>query len=237
MRPDIIAIIPARGGSKRIPRKNLMPLAGRPLIAHSILHAKEAKCVTDVYVSTDDVEIGAVARAMGVKVVKRPEELASDTAPSESALLHVLDARSETGTPDPDLIVFLQCTCPVRRPDDVDRAVDALQKSGADSLLSGCRETPFIWRVDERGPQSLTYDYRKRIRTQDWQPHYRENGSIYVLKPWILREHNNRLGGKIVVHEMDFWCSFDIDSMEDANLVQWILRERDGRASDVKLRD
>src|SRR6185312_7272193 len=148
--------------------------------------------------------------------------------------LHVLDTRMLHGLADPDLVVFLQCTCPLRARDDIDRAVDTLEQTGSDSLFSGCREAPFIWRHEPDGLHSVTYDYRARQRTQDWQPHYRENGSIYVLRPWVLRQNNNRLGGKIAVHEMDYWSSLDIDSKEDFVLLEWILKRFRGDASEAR---
>ena len=107
-RPRVIAIVPARGGSKRIPAKNLLPIAGRPLLAHSLRHAREADAVSETWVSTDDPEIAALAAREGARVVERPADLASDTATSEAALLHVLDARRAQGLDDPDLVVFLQ---------------------------------------------------------------------------------------------------------------------------------
>jgi N-acylneuraminate cytidylyltransferase len=220
---DVIAIIPARGGSKRVPRKNLVPVGGQPLIAYTIQQALNAASVGTVYVSTDDDEIARHASALGTEVVVRPRELATDEATSESVLLHVLDTRARQGAVDPDLVVFLQCTCPIRAQDDIDRAVNTLERTGSDSLFSGCREAPFVWRREPDGLRSVTYDYRSRQRTQEWQPHYRENGSIYVFRPWVLRQNNNRLGGKIAVHEMEYWSSFDIDSKEDLVLVEWIL--------------
>jgi CMP-N,N'-diacetyllegionaminic acid synthase len=220
---EIIAIIPARGGSKRIPNKNLLPIGGRPLIAHTIEHAICAQSVNRVYVSTDHPDLQSLAEASGVTVVVRPPELASDTASSEAALLHVLDVRKQQGLNDPDLVVFLQCTCPIRTPQDIDRAIATLRAANADSLFSACRETPFIWRMEGDKPISVTYDHRARCRTQDCCPHFRENGSIYVCRPHILRKYHNRLGGKIAVYEMDYWSSFDIDTMDDVHLVQSII--------------
>src|SRR5688572_19799311 len=104
-----LAIIPARGGSKRIPRKNLIRLGGIPLLAQSIRHAQDSRHVDQVIVSTDDDAIAEVATAEGAEVVRRPAALSDDRASSESALIHVLDTRHEAGRPDPDLIVFLQC--------------------------------------------------------------------------------------------------------------------------------
>ncbi|MBI2288033.1 MAG: acylneuraminate cytidylyltransferase family protein, partial [Chloroflexi bacterium] len=121
-----IAIIPARGGSKRIPRKNLLLLGGKPLLAYSIEHARQARRVDRTMVSTDDDEIAAVARQYGAEVVKRPPELSTDTATSEDALLHVLGYLEGKEHFTPDIVVFLQCTSPLRKPDDIDNAIGVL---------------------------------------------------------------------------------------------------------------
>jgi N-acylneuraminate cytidylyltransferase len=222
--PHVIAIIPARGGSKRIPGKNLMAVAGRPLVAHSISHAQASRLVSEVYVSTESDEIAAVARAHGAQVITRPQELAGDEATSESALLHVLDERNRQGLPDPDLVVFLQCTSPVRHADDIDRAVEKLVDEEADSLFSACENNRLIWALKDGQPYSLSYDYHSRRREQDMEVQYRENGSIYVFRPEVLRKHGNRLGGRIAVYEMDYWSSFQIDAGEHAELIEWVLR-------------
>ena len=222
--PHVIAIIPARGGSKRVPGKNLMSVAGRPLVAHSISHAQASHLVREVYVSTESDEIAAVARAHGAQVITRPQELAGDEATSESALLHVLDERNRQGLPDPDLVVFLQCTSPVRHSDDIDRAVAKLLREEADSLFSACENNRLIWALKDGQPWSVNYDYHSRRREQDMEVQYRENGSIYVFRPEVLRKQGNRLGGRIAVYEMDYWSSFQIDAAEHAELIEWVMR-------------
>ena len=177
-------------------------------------------------VSTDDPEIAAISAAEGADVVTRPPTLASDGATSESALIHVLDARRADGHPDPDLVVFLQCTSPIRRRTDIDDAVGQLEREGADSLMSACENTRFIWAVDAQGPRPLNYDYRNRKRDQELEPQFQENGSIYVVRSALLRETRNRLGGKIAIYKMDVWSSFQVDSPEDLEICDWILRGR-----------
>ena len=220
----IVAIIPARGGSKRILRKNVRLLAGKPLIVHTIEHALSASTVDGLYVSTEDAEIAAVSRAAGAYVIERPLSLASDTATSESALLHALDVIRGSSGNDPDLVVFLQCTSPIRKRDDIDNAVRTLIEQGADSLFSACENDRLLWRRIQGEWQSLNYDYRRRQREQDFPEEYRENGSIYVFKPWVLRELDNRLGGRIAMYEMDYWCSFQIDRPEHLKLCECILQ-------------
>src|SRR6266513_6315261 len=112
---SITAIIPDRGGSKRVPGKNLLPLAGEPLVVHTIRHALQADSIDEVIVSTEDDKIAAVAAAAGARVISRPASLASDEATSESALKHALEAWAKQGGAEPELVVFLQCTSPVRR--------------------------------------------------------------------------------------------------------------------------
>lgn len=173
-----------------------------------------------------------MASSNGVEVVWRPAELASDRATSDSAILHVLAHLEQTERWTPDLVVFLQCTSPIRTHKDIDTAVQKCIDEGADSLFSACKNDKFIWRRERGGLHSLNYDYRARPREQDFPEEYRENGSIYVFKPWVLKDLNNRLGGKIAVYEMDYWSSFQVDSREDLELCEWILRndEQDGSA-------
>jgi len=226
---SILAVIPARGGSKGVPRKNVHLLAGRPLIAHTIEHAKRSSLVTRVVVSTEDQEIASVSRSLGAEVVRRPPELAGDTASSESALAHVLDELQRSEKYEPELVVFLQCTSPIRAADDVDRAVQHLRAEGADSLLSACRSHAFVWRRQGNDVKPVNYDPLQRLPRQQLPVEFIENGSLYVFKPWVLRKLGCRLGGKISLFEMDYWSSFQIDSPEDLQLCEWILQHRGGR--------
>ncbi|GAB4366779.1 MAG: acylneuraminate cytidylyltransferase family protein [Elainellaceae cyanobacterium] len=220
-----IAIIPARGGSKGVPRKNVLPLAGKPLIAYSIEDAKEATLVNCVYVSTDDPEIAEVSRQYGAEVIQRPDQLAGDTASSESALIHALAEVEKAGI-SPDLIVFLQCTSPIRTGAEIDQAIQKLQAEQADSLLSVSPSHRFIWEEVNGAAKSINYDYRRRPRRQDMQPQYVENGSVYVFKPWVLKELNNRLGGKISLLAMSEMASLEIDSTLDFELIEFLWRKQ-----------
>ncbi len=226
---DVLAIIPARGGSRRLPGKNLLDVAGRPLLVQSIEHAKAAKEVTRTVVSTDDPAIQAVSFAAGAEVILRPAEFSTDTATSESALLHVLDYLKDRERYQPDLVVFLQCTSPIREDGDIDRAIQRLLNTGADSLFSATASKWLLWRSSGDSVHSFNYDYRQRRREQDMADEWRENGSIYVVRPWVLRECGNRLGGKIISYEMNYWSSFQIDSAEDLELCDWILRRQERR--------
>lgn len=223
---NILAIIPARGGSKGIPRKNVRLLAGKPLIAHTIEQALGASSVTRTIVSTDDGEIASVSKEYGAEVVQRPAELATDTAASELALKHVLQYLEEAEGYTPDLVVFLQCTSPVRTSNDIDWAVQLLLDESADSLVSVTPWHGLNWVLQDGEAKSVTFDYRNRSRRQDMRSEFRENGSIFIFKPWVLNQLNNRLGGKIVLFEMNPWTRFEADTLEDFALCEWILQNK-----------
>jgi N-acylneuraminate cytidylyltransferase len=232
---EVIAIIPARGGSKGIPNKNIRPVAGIPLLAHSITHALRTPEIKRVIVSTDDQAIARVAKDWGAEVIWRPREISDDTSPSEAALLHVLDQLQEAEGYTPSLVVFLQATSPLRREDDIQNSIDTLIRERADSLFSACPVHGFVWRDDGDGVASVTYDHRSRPRRQDTNEHLVENGSIYVFKPWVIRESNNRLGGKIAVYRMDALDSFQVDEPGDLEIMERLFETSPHRLTETDL--
>ena len=197
-------------------------MAGVPLIAHSILDCRESQRVDRIFVSTDDDEIAQISEQYGATVVHRPAAIAGDHASSESALVHAL-GQIETTDFQPDLIVFLQCTSPIRTGADIDRAIHQLQASDSDSLLSVSPSHRFLWQEKAGEAVSINYDYRQRQRRQDLVPQYVENGSIYIFKPWVLKTLNNRLGGKISLFCMDEKAALEIDSLLDWKIVELFL--------------
>lgn len=227
---EILAIIPARGGSKGIPRKNLHPIAGKPLLAYTIEHARRTPDITRIVVSTDDLEIGAIAEDWGAEVIPRPAELSGDEATSESALIHALDHLRALEHYEPGLVVFLQATSPLRRPDDIQSAISTLRREGADSLFSAGPVHGFVWRREGDRLSSFSYDYRNRRRRQDAPEDLIENGSIYVFKPQVLREFGNRLGGKIATYHMDPLDSLQVDEPSDMPLFERLLSVRNPSA-------
>ncbi|MEW6140999.1 MAG: acylneuraminate cytidylyltransferase [Thermodesulfobacteriota bacterium] len=224
--PGILAIIPARGGSKGLPRKNLRLFCGVPLVSVTVWQAAQSVSISRIVVSTDDEEIAAAAERFGAEIIVRPPDISDDAASSESALLHSLDSLRDRDGYEPDLVVFLQCTSPVRYQGDIDRAVATLVREEADSLLSVAPSHRFLWSRANGNARPVNYDPVHRPRRQERTPEFVENGSIYVFKPWVLRQFRNRLGGKIALFEMDEATSFEIDDAFDFELVQWIARSR-----------
>lgn len=225
-RREIVALIPARGGSKGIPGKNLRTFAGRPLVAWTVAAAREAPSVTRVVVSTDDEEIAAAARQAGAGVVERPAELAGDEASSESALLHALDHLRDGQGYEPDLVAFLQATSPLRPPGLVEAAIGTFDRAGADSLFSAGPLEGFVWRETDGELRPLTYDPAARPRRQEIGRDLVENGSLYLFRPEVLRRCGHRLGGTIAVHVMDPLDSFQVDEPGDLERLERLAEIR-----------
>jgi CMP-N,N'-diacetyllegionaminic acid synthase len=220
-----VAIIPARGGSKGIPRKNLIEVCGKPLIAWSILQARHAHHIDSVWVSSDDDEILGVSETFGALPIRRPTEISGDEASSESAWLHAVNAIENQGVAV-DAVVAMQATSPIREPSDLDSGVQTMRKQGYDSILSVAEvEDFFTWRIGDNGcAQPVNYDYRNRKRRQEIEKRYLENGSFYVFRPEQLRRENNRLGGRIGLFVMGRHKMFQIDSPDDIELCSSIMR-------------
>jgi len=225
--PEVIAIIPARGGSKAVPRKNVYMLAGKPLIAHMIEEAKRARSVNRVVVSTDDSEIASVSEEYGAEVVRRPKEFSTDTASSELALLHVLTYLKKNEKYAPDLIVFLQCTSPLILCKDIDGTVKTLLDKGADSALTVTPFHGFLWRRNPQGKvEGINHNKIKRIRRQDLKKQYQETGAIYVVKKEGFLKAKNRFFGKLAMYVTPLNRSLEINEFVDFQVAEALFNER-----------
>ena len=223
-----ISIIPARGGSKEVPRKNIKLFHGKPLIAYSIESAKSSRSVDRVIVSTDDNEIAVISKSYGAEVIMRPDSLATDTSPSESALIHVVETLEKNNSTEIDLITFLQATSPLRPEGLIDKCFDKMTLEEGDSLVSVCCEMPFYWK-EKNGEGKSIHDYRVRPMRQDIKKEemiYKENGSLYIVKRDTLIKEKNRLGGKIILFPMKPEDAFEIDSEFDFWLLEKIAERR-----------
>jgi YrbI family 3-deoxy-D-manno-octulosonate 8-phosphate phosphatase len=226
-RPECLAVIPARGGSKGVPRKNVRDLAGKPLVAHTIQAALGAARITRVVVSTDDAEIAAAARRWGAGVVERPAEISGDKATSESAVLHALDSLREQGGYEPELVMLIQCTSPLTTAADLDGLVETLQNERADSAFAAAPFHHFLWR---RGPdgaaQGINHEGKKRKRRQDLEPQFLENGAAYVMRTELFRQSHERFCGRTVPFVMDAERTLEIDDPLDFVKAEAVLRAR-----------
>jgi CMP-N,N'-diacetyllegionaminic acid synthase len=219
-----LIVVPARGGSKGVPRKNLREVGGRPLIEWSIISGQESNYLKSVVVSTDDDEIAAVARRFEALVVKRPAELATDNSQTELTMAHTLDA-----IPDADTfshIVLLQPTAPIRRVGLVDQAIEKMLSDGSDSLVGVIESSPFIWK-GSTGDAIPQYDVAQRPMRQSFSKDelsYRETGNIYITTVDAFRNSGCRVSGKTSLFVLYMNEGLDIDTEFDIAQADTILR-------------
>lgn len=213
--PRVIAVIPARGGSKGLPGKNLAEVGGVPLVARAVRSAAASRLVDAVLVSTDDDAIAARARAAGAEVVRRPDDLAGDTATSESALLHALgDVESRTGA-RPDVLVFVQATSPFIDPAAIDRAVERVLAGSADVVFSAVPSHVFLWRETHAGADGVNHAASARPRRQDREPEYAETGAFYVLRADGFVRAGHRFFGRVGLEPVHPDHAIEIDDAAD----------------------
>ena len=220
----ITAFIPARGGSKGIPNKNIKEFADKPLIVHSIEYALGSKLVNEVMISTDDSKISKIAIESGVTVIKRPPELSADTSTTESSIEHFINIAKQK----PDIIVLLQATSPLRPKGSLDKALNHFKKGEYDSLLSICPTHNFFWRMKGDNTAYAEYDYLNRPRRQDLSREnvrFVENGSIYIFSREHFEKTGNRLGGKIGYVEWPENYSIEIDTITDLEIIEKIFMD------------
>jgi N-acylneuraminate cytidylyltransferase len=221
----VVAVIPARGGSKGLPGKNLRAVGGRPLIAWSMEAAQGSRHIDRLVLSSDDEEIIAVARKLGLEApFIRPGELATDCSPIEDALIHALGELAVSY----DYLVLLQPTSPLRRAGDIDGAIEACHASGAPACISVC-ETPkspyWMVRLDDEGRMHRLLDWDgPRHRRQNLPLVFAPNGAVYVAQvPWLI-EHRTFSGPDTRAYVMPPERSLDIDTELDLLLVEALLK-------------
>ena len=218
----VVSIIPARGGSKGISKKNIKPLAGKPLLAHTIEASINSGAVDRTIVSTDSEEIAEVSRKYGAEVIMRPAGLATDSAQSEPVLLHVVEEFEKQGFV-PDIVVFLQCTSPLRGQQPIKEAVEKVLKGSFDSVITVHKTFDYFGK--KSGEEYIPFRKERKLR-QDMEPWYRDNGAVYALKREILLKEKNRYGGKIGTVLMSEEDSLEIDTPFDFWLIEQIIKWR-----------
>jgi len=217
-----VALIPARGGSKGIPCKNIKDFNGKPLIEHSIDQALSSLEIDEVWVSTDCETIKMISEAAGAKVLMRPDEFATDEASTEVVIEHFLKNVAC------DTIVLIQCTSPLRPKCIFDEALETFNEQsiidGIDSLVSVSKSHRFNWKF-KKDSFDCDYDRFNRPRRQDIKvPTFVETGSFYIFSRSIFEFTGSRLGGDVGYHIMDEKYSYEIDTMEDFIMLEALAR-------------
>ena len=214
-----IAIIPARGGSKRLPQKNIKLLGEIPLIAHSILYAKANKIIDEVYVSTDDIDIKKAALEYGAKVIDRPENISGDLEPTVSALKNVLEQIAD----EVENVVLLQATNPLRTENLLQEAFDIYEKENHDSLFTVSRNHQKFGKIINQ--KFIPYNYEIGQRSQDLEPLFYENGLLYITKAALILE-NIIISKNAYPFKIDsIFADVDIDTQEDFDYAVYLYKK------------
>jgi N-acylneuraminate cytidylyltransferase len=212
-----VAFIPVRGGSKSIKNKNIMPIAGKPLVYWTVLAAVESQKIEKVFVATDSNEIKNVVDSFGfdqVQVISRSAQTASDSATSESALMEFCENYEFKQ------VVFLQATSPLTKAQDLDSALSKMENDCANSLVSVVRRHQFLWNTD---CTPMNYDPQNRPRRQDWDGYFVENGAFYVSHREDILNSKCRMSGKISCFEMDQKTLYEVDEPADWEVIEKFL--------------
>ena len=225
----ILGLIPARGGSKGLPQKNVKSLLGKPLIAWTFEQSLASKYLDQVIVSTDDKEIASVSERFGVKVpFVRSEELATDEARMVDVVLHAINW-FENNDRIYDLIVLLQPTSPTRITGDIDNAIELLFKKGASSIISVCEDgyPQFLSNTlpEDGSMKNFVKDEHLGKNRQELPQSFRINGAVYVVYSDYLKKEKEFLGNNTYAYIMPGNRSIDIDNMIDFKLAELILQE------------
>lgn len=218
-------IIPARGGSKGIPRKNIAPLYGKPMLAWSIEEALKSDETDRVIVSTDSDEIASITKQYDAEVIMRPEEISGDFATSESVLLHALYSLSEQGEEFPETTVFLHCSTPLTLAEDIDGTVRAMKRAEADSALAVVPFYGYFWKTDETTGEVIPDGHEKgeHLRRQERTPKYLEAGAVYVMNTEAFLQNKKRLFGQVAMYEMPAERYYDIDTPTDLTVAEVLI--------------
>ena len=221
---SVLGLIPCRGGSKGIPRKNVREVAGEPLLAHTVRASLDADHVDRTVVSTDDEEIKQAALEAGADVpFDRPDELATDEALVEPVVEHAVEWLREHEGEEFDTILLLQATAPLRTAEQVDEAVERYRERDADSVVAVSEGDSYRWRETEAGAEIVNYDSRKR--RQDKEPEYVESGAIYGVDAGRFLETGDLQAGTTTLSVLDQVSALDIDEPFELWMADKILRE------------
>jgi CMP-N,N'-diacetyllegionaminic acid synthase len=230
MKP-LVAVIPARGGSKRIPNKNISPLAGKPLLAYTIEAAQASGVVDRILVSTDSNAISQLAREFGAEVLMRPTELATDASSTESVLLHALDILMKEGV-QPPAVLTLPPTSPLRSAETIRAFVAAFEQLPAeiDALISLTENRGDFWLKKEEGTEQWARLFPDAPRRrQDREPLYEENSALYLTRVAALRQTQSILGKRVAGYVIDSQEAVDINEPLDLLWAAFLLEKRSSR--------
>ncbi len=226
-KPTFFSIIPARGGSKRLPNKNILPLAGKPLICYTVEASLQTNRIEKTIVTTDSDQIIDIVKDYDIDIIKRPDYLATDTATTNDVILHVLSTLQN----QPDFIILLQPTSPLRNTRHINEAIDLLLSKNADAIVSVCEmdHSP-LWAntlPEDLSMGNFLHDEIKKKRSQDLPTYYQINGAIYIVKTSrFIKDQTLFLTDSIFAYIMPREDSVDIDEPYDISIAEAVLTNK-----------
>ena len=223
----VLSIIPARGGSKGIPMKNLKLLNGKQLLDYSVNASLKSKFISRTIVSSDHSKILKRATKLGAEIIKRPKQLATDSSQIEPVIEFCLNHLKIKEDFIPDVIILLQNTSPLRTSKHIDEALELFFKKKYDSLLSVYSSHKFIWNQSKGKILPINYNPENRPNRQDFTNEFIENGAIYVTKYNSFQKTNCRISGKIGSYLMPEEASLEVDSKYDLFLVEQLMKKKE----------
>jgi len=221
---NILSIIPARGGSKSIPLKNIVKIQNKPLLYYTVTASLNSKLITRTIVSTDNQKIAKVAELLGAEVIKRPKKLASDTSSVELTIQHTVDHLKKTEDYIPDIIILLQNTSPLRNSKHIDESLKLMEKENFDSIISGFSIHTFLWRKHNKSIKPVDHDPQNRPNRQQMYEQLYENGAFFATTLTAFKKSNCRISGKIGFYRMPLELSHNIDTLDDLKNVKNIMK-------------
>lgn len=204
--------------------KNLVKLSGKPLLHYSISASKKSKFISKTIVSTDSEKIAQYAKNNGVEVIKRPKRLATNAAKIEPVMDHVLKYLKQNKNYEPDVLLLLQNTSPLRTSNHIDEAIKLFVKNNYDSVLSVKPSHSFLWQIHNEKAIPINYNPKNRPNRQQIKNQFIENGAIYITKLGNFKKSHCRISGKIGIYEMPENKSVEIDSLLDLNITKQLLK-------------
>lgn len=232
---NILCIIPARGGSKRLKNKNVIRLLGKPIIGYTIEAAFKSKLINKIIISTDDAKIMNVAKKYKVQTIKRPKKYSTDSAPIEEALRHSIRYLKSKENYIPDIVVFLHANVPIRKKGQIDRVIKKIINTKADSVVTVCEANRGLYwtkSMDKNGFLCPLFPKINKFRSQDFKPMYLLDGAVAAIKPKVLMKSAHKrgvhlyMGKKILGIIEDKKYAIEIDEKEDLELVKFYMRKR-----------
>ena len=223
---NYLALIPARKNSKRIINKNILKINGKKVVEYTIKAALNSKKINHTIISTDSKVILNMRKHFNASFIKRPKHLALAKSSTEDVIIDIIKKLNQKKIKFKN-IVLLQPTSPLRNYKHIDQCIKIFEQKKLDSIFSACKKKIFVWEKRKKNLNSITFNYKKRQRTQTMRNFFIENGAIFIFSVQKFLKYKRRIFGKFGIYEMKYLDSFDLDDNEDLEIIKLIMRKNE----------